>query len=444
MHYVIIGGDAAGMSAAMQIWKHDKTAKITILEAGNTYSYGQCGLPYVISGDIAEVSDVIARTPEDYFNFGMKAHIYTRVTKVDPTIKKVHGFHVRTGESFTYSYDKLLIATGAAPVKPHWPGSDLQNLHVLKTIDDTQEIMDNLRGDVGHVSIIGGGYIALEMAEAFKKRDLDVHLFIRGKRMLRIFDEDMMSFVREEAESHHIHLHFEEEAKRFLGSEKVNQIETNKGIYDTDLVLIAAGVRPSIEFLQETNIKTAVKQAVEVNEWMETNIDDIYAAGDCATAYHRLLQTNVHIPLGTTANKQGRIAGLNMVGKKRAFKGIIGTSILQFMNITLGRTGISETEAIDHHIPYETVMITASHIAGYFPGAKAIHVKLVFHKETRVLLGAQIIGESGVDKRIDVMVTAITNQMTIDDLEDLDLSYAPPYNGVWDPLQKAARKAAQS
>src|SRR5699024_6464378 len=242
----------------------------------------------------------------------MKSNIYTKVTKVDPKMKKVHGIHVRTGEPFTYSYDKLLVATGAEPVKPHWPGSDLQKLHVLKTIDDTKEIMENLTDDVERVSIIGGGYIALEMAEAFRKRDLGVQIFIRGDRMLRIFDEDMMSFVREEAENHQIDLHFEEEAKRFLGSEKVNQIETNKGIYDTDLVLIAAGVRPSIDFLQGTDVKTGEKHAIETNEWMETNLRDIYAAGDCATAYHRVLEENVHIPLGTTANKQGRIAGLNM------------------------------------------------------------------------------------------------------------------------------------
>lgn len=442
MHYVIIGGDAAGMSAAMQILKHGEKANITILEAGDTYSYGQCGLPYYVGGTFADVNDVIARTPENYREFGMKAHVFTKVTAVNPITKKVSGIHTRTGEPFTYAYDKLLIATGGHPVIPNWPGNDLENIFPIKSIHDAMTIKERITSKkVQHVTIIGAGYIGVEMAEAFAKQGLHVRMLVRGKQLLKMFDPHMAKHITEEAEKYGIAIHFEENTERFIGDATVKQVETDKGIYETDLVLVATGISPSIDFLKQTTIETGDKSAIVTNEWMETNIPDVYAAGDCAVAYHRILQKHVYIPLGTTANKQGRIAGLNMVGRKRSFKGIVGTSILQFMDLSLGKTGLSEEEAKAVSIPYEAVTVEVANQSDYFPTASTMHVKILYELGTRKLLGAQIIGKSGVDKRLDVLVTAITNEMTIDDLEDLDLAYAPPYNTVWDPIQKAARKA---
>lgn len=442
MHYVIIGGDAAGMSAAMQIFKHDQDANITILEAGDTYSYGQCGLPYFVSGEFHDIHDVIARTPKNYRDFGMKAHIFTKVTAINPQLKQVHGTHIRTDESFTYTYDKLLIATGAHPVMPDWPGNTLQQIYTIKTIHDATTIKAAVEAKKRDVTIIGAGYIAMEMAEAFAKQGLHVRMLVRGNQLLKMFDEDMAVHVKEEAEKHYIKIHFHENTERFIGETTVKQVETDKGVYDTDLVLVATGVAPNVAFIEQTTIETGDKQAIRTDAQMKTNLEHIYAAGDCTLAYHRLLQKHVYMPLGTTANKQGRIAGLNMVGKERDFKGIVGTSILQFMDLSLGKTGLSAREAEAASIPYETVTIDVAHMADYFPNTETIHVKLIYAKKTRQLLGGQFIGKAGVDKRIDVIATAITNNMTIDDLEDLDLSYAPPYNTVWDPVQKAARKAA--
>ncbi|GAE45981.1 pyridine nucleotide-disulfide oxidoreductase [Mesobacillus boroniphilus JCM 21738] len=250
----------------------------------------------------------------------------------------------------------------------------------------------------------------------------------------------MAELIHEEAVKQNIVLKMGESVEAFGGSEHVESVKTDKGEYETDLVLVAVGVKPNILFLEGTGIKISVNGAIQVNAYMQTSIKDIYAAGDCATQYHRVKEKDDHVPLGTHANKQGQIAGLNMVDVHKTFKGIVGTSIIKFFDLTLGRTGLSEKEANLLNIPYGSVTITAADIAGYYPDDKKMKLKLVYHKATHKILGGQIIGENGVDKRIDVLATAIFHSMTIDELLDLDLAYAPPYNGVWDPIQQAARR----
>ena len=441
MKVIIIGGDAAGMSAAMQIVRNSSGHEITVLEKGGVYSYGQCGLPYVISGKIESTDKLIARTQSTFKEkYGIDARVFHEVQKVDTENKTVSGINHQDDETFSLSYDRLLIATGVGSVVPNWEGVTLPGVFTLKTIPDAKAIMDYLEKDIENVTVIGGGYIGLEMAESFAELGKKVTIIERNEQLAKIFDREMAELIHKEALMQNIVLKLGESVESFDGSDHVEYVKTDKGMYETDLVLVAVGVKPNTAFLEGTGIKTSVNGAIQVNAYMQTSIEDVYAAGDCATHYHRVKQKDDHIPLGTHANKQGQIAGLNMVNIHKTFKGVVGTSIIKFFNLTLGRTGISETEANMLHIPCGTVTITSKDIAGYYPDDKKMTLKLVYHKETYKVLGGQIIGENGVDKRIDVLATAIFHEMTTDELLDLDLAYAPPYNGVWDPIQQAARR----
>ena len=440
MHYVIIGGDAAGMSAAMEIVRNDPTAQITTLEKGSIYSYGQCGLPYVVGKHVTSTTDVIARSVEAFRNkYGINAKIGYEVKKVDTTNKTVSGEIVETKDTFSIRYDRLLIATGASPITPNWEGGSLAGIHTIKTIPDTEAIIADLE-NVQHVTIIGGGYIGLEMAENFRAIEKKVRIIQRGHQLAKIFDKEQASIIHEEAKRQQVEVLLDQEVQSFTGEGRVSSVVTDKGSYSTDLVLIAIGVKPSTEFLKGTGINTASNGAILVNAHLQTNVEDVYAAGDCATHFHRIKQKDDYIPLGTTANKQGRLAGLNMIGRQEEFKGVVGTSIMKFFDLTLAKTGISEIEARQLGIAYETHVQQTSDIAGYFPGKETMQIKVIYQKDNQLLLGGQIIGGNGVDKRIDVLATALFHQMTFSDLLDLDLSYAPPFNGVWDPLQQLAKR----
>ncbi|WP_226646102.1 CoA-disulfide reductase [Mesobacillus subterraneus] len=441
MKILIIGGDAAGMSAAMQMVRNSSGHEITVLEKGGVYSYGQCGLPYVISGKIESTDKLIARTQSDFKEkYGIDARVFHEVQKVDAENKTVSGINHSNGETFSLAFDRLLIATGVSSVIPKWEGVTLPGIFSLKTIPDAKAIMDYLEEDIKNVTVIGGGYIGLEMAESFAELGKKVTIIERNEQLAKIFDPDMAELIHEEAVKQNIVLKMSESVEAFGGSDHVESVKTDKGEYETDLVLVAVGVKPNTSFLEGTGIKTIGNGAIQVNAYMQTSVEDIYAAGDCATKYHRVKEKDDHVPLGTHANKQGQIAGLNMVDVHKTFKGIVGTSIIKFFDLTLGRTGLSEKEASMLNIPYGSVTITATDIAGYYPDDKKMKLKLVYHKETHKVLGGQIIGENGVDKRIDVLATAIFHSMTTEELLDLDLAYAPPYNGVWDPIQQGARR----
>lgn len=442
MKYVIIGGVAAGMSAAMEIYRTDDSADITVLERGQDYSYGQCGLPYVVNDLISSTDKVIARTVEDFRNkYQINARTNTIVIDVDVDHQEVIAIDTVTNEEFTVAYDRLLIATGADPIKPNWDGIDLEGIHTFKTITDTNNLLSDLTDDVKQVTVIGAGYIGLELADALKSRGLDVRLIQREDQVAEIFDRDMAVLVQNEAEKQGIEIILEETVKGFSGNDRVEAVMTDKQTYSTDLVLLAIGVKPNTEFLNDTGIHKLPNGALIVNAYQETSIKHIYAAGDCATHYHRIKQQHDYIPLGTTANKQGRIAGANMAGRRIAFKGVVGSSIIKFFDLSLGRTGLNENEAKQLNLPYTIISSVTNSHAGYYPGAEKLNLRLIYHTETKQLLGGQIIGKKGVDKRIDVLATALYAELTMSQLLDLDLSYAPPYNGAWDPIQQLVRKS---
>ncbi|MFV8826309.1 FAD-dependent oxidoreductase [Alkalihalobacterium sp. APHAB7] len=442
MKYVIIGGDAAGMSAAMQIVRNEDNPTITTLERGGYYSYAQCGLPYVVGGHIPSTEKLIARDVETFREkYKIDARTYHEVNQIDTNEKTVSGFNLKNNERFTIEYDKLLIATGADPVIPNWKGRDLKGIHTIKTIPDIKDLQENLSQHVKKATIIGGGYIGLEMAENLVDIGLEVAIIEQQNQLATIFDEDMANLIHDEAKKHGVHLYLNESVQSFEGADGVVQkINTNQQQIDTDLVIIAVGARPNTGFLKDTDLHFFANGAIIVDAYMKTNLEDVWAAGDCATQFHRVKQKNDHIPLGTHANKQGRVAGLNMVGIPRLFKGVTGTSILKFFDLTLARTGLNETEVQQLGLKYEIISGETLHIAGYYPDPKRLQLKMIYDKATTRLLGAQVIGEEGVDKRIDVLSVALHHNMTVAELEDLDLAYAPPYNGVWDPIQQLIRR----
>ncbi|MGY4688402.1 FAD-dependent oxidoreductase [Salibacterium sp. K-3] len=441
MKFVIIGGDAAGMSAAMQIIRNVEDAEVTTLEAGGIYSYAQCGLPYIIGGEVESTENLIARDVETFREkYGIDARVYHHVETVDTEKQVVSGKDLNNGTPFEMPYDKLLVATGGAPVLPDWPGRNLKGVHTLKTIPDIESITGDL-DNVRDVTIIGGGYIGLELAENLVETGRDVRIIERNNRIAKMFDPDMTPLIHEEAGKHGVELCLEESVTTLEGEERVEAVRTSSNRYETDLVIVTAGIRPNTECLKHTGIHLWDNGAVQVDAYMQTNVNNVYAAGDCAVQYHRMKEKNDYVPLGTHANKQGRAAGKNMAGIPKAFQGIVGTSILRFFDLTLAKTGLNETEARAMQFPYDTVTHRASDKAGYFEGKKPLHLKLLYRTDTEEVIGGQVIGESGAAKRIDVLAATLFHRMTLDEYEDLDLSYAPPYNGVWDPIQQTVRRA---
>ncbi|MGE6517124.1 FAD-dependent oxidoreductase [Lysinibacillus sphaericus] len=439
MKYVIIGGDAAGMSAAMEIYRNVPGAEITSLERGFIYSYGQCGLPYVVDGRISSTKRLIARDVETFRDkYGIDARIGHEVEQIDVDKQLVLGTQA-SGEPFEIAYDKLLIATGANPTMPVKKGADLAGVHTVKTIPQLEDLLSDLTPDIEHVTIMGGGYIGLEMAETIHACGKKVRLIQRGSHVAKILDEELAQHVHDEAKKQDIELLLNTTVQAFEGNGRVERVVTEAEALDTDLVIVATGIKPNTQFLEGTGIALAKNGAVIVNRHLETSVENIYAAGDCATHFNIVKERLDYIPLGTTANKQGRLAGLNMAGKFAPFRGIVGTSIVKFFNLSVGTTGINERMAKKLGYEYEAYKLSARHIAGYYPGAQRLYIKIVVRKRDQQLLGVQIVGPAGVDKRIDVFATALYNKMTLPDLLDLDLAYAPPYNGVWDPLQQAAR-----
>ena len=434
MKYVIIGGDAAGMTAAMEIVRNNKKAQITTLEQTEIYSYGQCGLPYVVDGRIPSTDNLIARSVQVFREkYGIDARTGHKVTHVDA------GKQIVYGEGFEVPYDKLLIATGATPIMPKWDNITLAGIHTIKTIPQMHDLLRDAT-EAKKVAVIGGGYIGLEMAEVLKEAGKDVCIIQRGAQLAKMLDADMVHHVHEQAVQHDIAVYLDTAVTGFNGDAQVEAVVTNKGTIEADLVIVAVGVKPSTDFLADTAILRLKNGAIVVDPHMVTSVENIYAAGDCATHFNRVKQSADYVPLGTTANKQGRIAGLSMAGKFVRFKGITGTSILKFFDLAIATTGLNEVSAQQLNRSYHVYELTANHIAGYYPEPKPLFIKVLVEKKTERLLGAQIIGEAGVDKRIDVFATALMQELTLRDLLDLDLAYAPPFNGVWDALQQLAKR----
>ena len=440
---VVIGGVAAGMSAASRARRRNPNMEVIVLEKTGYISYGSCGLPYYVADMIKDHNKLIIIPPKiAREKRGIDVRLFHEAVEINPSEKWVKAVHSESKERITFPYDKLIVSTGAGAAKPPIPGIDSKHIYVLRTLTDGVALKSYIDSGVPQKAVIvGAGYIGLEMTEAFRIRGLEVTMVEMLPNILGTMDAEINAIVENELEKKEVKLYKDSTVSSF----EANEAGEVKGVIledgrrlEADLVLVATGIKPQVKFAEACGIQLGPTGAVAVNEKQETNIPDIYAAGDCAEARHLVTGKPAYIPLGTTANKQGRVAGENAAGGKGFFKGIVGTAVFKTFELEVARTGLSSVEAEKHGFNFVTAAITDKCCAGYYPGASAITIKLVMNKDDGRLLGAMMVGQRGVSKRIDVFATALYNKMTVEQISQLDLSYAPPFAPVWDPILIAA------
>ena len=443
--YVIIGGDAAGMSAATKIRRLQPDAELVVFEKGPHISFAACGMPYWISGVIEDGRKLQILTPEiAREKRNIEVLVGHEVTSIDTSNKNVEVHNLATGEAFIETYDTLLLATGARAIVPPIPGVDIEGVFTLRSLADGHRIKNYVsEHEIKHATIIGGGHIGLEMAEAFRHLNIDVSMVVRGKQIAPSMDKELLEGVTENVIEHGVDLQFETTVNTIQKSNDRLQITTSTGELETDILLISTGVRPNAELAIEAGVNVGKSGAILINEQMQTNVESIFAAGDCAEHNHRVLGESRWIPMAPSANKGGRVAGENMAGVSTKFPGILGTAVAKVFDFTIAQTGLTEKQAnqIETLGEFETTTITGGSRAHYYPGSTPLTVKLVVEKNTKRVLGAQMIGKSDVAKRLDVLATAITARMTTEDIGMLDLTYAPPVAPVYDPIHIAANVA---
>jgi NADPH-dependent 2,4-dienoyl-CoA reductase/sulfur reductase-like enzyme len=440
---VVIGGVAAGMSAASKARRLQPDLPIIVFEKSGFVSYGACGMPYYLSGVIPDHNKMVIRTPEKYRQkMDITVRIRHEVLAIDIKAKHVHVKDLATGETFFQPYGKLIYATGARPIVPDLPGITLPGVHTLRTMEDGLALRRALDSpDVKRIVIMGGGYIGLEVAENLRLLGKEVRILEQAERVLINFDADFSAIVHQELLRQGVLVHTKEPVTAFLGEERLSAVRTNQGEYPCDLAVLSVGVRPNCELAAAAGIKTGFKGAVVVDRQMRTNIPDIYAAGDCAETYHRLLEKNVYIPLGTTANRQGRLAGQAACGQSEDFPGVLGTATAKIFDLAVALTGLTEQAAKEDGFAAMATVVTTLDHAIYYPNPRKIMIKLVYERKTSRLLGGQIIGHEGVAHRADILACAITAGMTLAELGEVDMCYAPPYKGVWEAVVVAANVA---
>ena len=443
MKVIIVGGVAAGMSAAAKLKRANKEAQITVYEKSRHVSFGACGLPYFVGNFFEDSQKMIARTVEQFNASGITVNIEHVVLNVDTDNKCITVKNLLTGETFTDTYDKLMIATGASAIIPPINNVDLKHVYTLKSMEDGEALKHAMQNEaLKRVAIVGAGFIGLEVVEAAKQYGKEVHVFQLNDRVLvDTFDKEITDLLEEELRAHDVHLHLSQTVTELVGDQAVTQIKTNDETFDVDIVVLTAGVRPNTSFLKDTKIEMLRNGALVIDHEGRTSIEDIYAAGDCASINHILKPEPAYIPLATVANKMGRIIGENLAGAHHTFNGSLASACLKVMNLEAGRTGLSEQEAINLGINYKTVFITDMNQTSYYPGQSKINVKLIYNADTKVILGGQIVGRKDAVQRVNVLATAIFAGLTTDQLAMLDLCYAPPFARTWDVLNIAGSVA---
>lgn len=433
----MIGGDAGGMSAASTAARRDPELEVVVIERGVRTSYAACGIPYVVGGELDDLERLVVRSPQQFRDKqGFDVRMRHEAVAIDIGSSSVEVRDLDGGTTSAVPYDELLIATGARPMKPPIPGIDGAGIHTVQTLGDTAKLVEIAEsGTCDRVVVVGGGYIGLEMAEAFWRRGSHVIVLDVAPQVMRTLDPDMAELVSAEMVDKGIEVRL---GVTITGFEPGVVVTTDEQIA-ADLVILGMGVVPNGELAAEAGIVTGVKGAVSVDRRQRTSVENIWSAGDCAESFHRVLGAPVHIALGTVANRHGRVAGINIGGGYAAFPGVLGTAITRVCDLEISRTGLGEQEAIAAGFEVDLSMITSSTRAHYYPGNSKMNVKLVAEAGTGRLLGGQITGGPGAAKRIDTVATAIWAGMTAGDITDVDLSYAPPFSPVWDPVAIAAR-----
>ena len=440
MKVVIVGGVAGGATAAARIRRLDEQAEIVVFERSGYISYANCGLPYYIGDVITDPEELTLQTPESFFSrFRVDMKVRHEVTAIHPERKTVSVKNLETDEVFEESYDKLILSPGAKPTQPRLPGVGIDKLFTLRTVEDTFRIKEYINQNHPKSAVLaGGGFIGLELAENLRELGMDVTIVQRPKQLMNPFDADMASMIHSEMRKHGV--------KLALGYTVEGFEERNGGVdvllkdnapLHADMVVLAIGVTPDAALAREAGLELGIKGSIVVNDRMETSVPDIYAAGDAVQVKHYVTGEDALISLAGPANKQGRIIADNICGGDSRYLGSQGSSVIKVFDMTAATTGINETNARKAGLDVDTVILSPMSHAGYYPGGKVMTMKVVFEKGTYRLLGAQIVGYDGVDKRIDVLATAIHAGLKATQLKDLDLAYAPPYSSAKDPVNMA-------
>ena len=440
MKVVIVGGVAGGATAAARIRRLNEQAEIVVFERSGYISYANCGLPYYIGDVITDRSELTLQTPESFFSrFRVSMRVRHEVTAIHPEKKEVTVKNLETGEEFEESYDKLILSPGAKPTQPRFPVADLDKVFTLRTVEDTLRIKEYINESHPKSAVlVGGGFIGLELADNLRELGMDVTVVEYAKQLMTPFDSDMAAFIHNEMRKHGV--------KLVLGRAVEGLEEADGGVdvllkdeqpLRADMVILAIGVSPETTLAKDAGLELGIKGSIVVNDRMETSISDIYAVGDAVQVKHFVTGQDALISLAGPANKQGRIAADNICGGDSHYTGSQGSSVIKIFGMTAATTGVNETNARKTGLDVDTVILSPMSHAGYYPGGKVMTMKVVFEKATYRLLGAQIVGYEGVDKRIDVLATAIRAGMKATELKDLDLAYAPPYSSAKDPVNMA-------
>ena len=439
MKVIIIGGIAAGMSAAAKFKRLSPNDDVVVYEKGDIVSFGACGLPYYVGDFFDDSREMIARTPEAFREAGVEIHTKHEVTNVDFSNKKVTVKNLNTNEVLEESYDKLMIASGARAIIPPIKNIDLENVVTLKSMDDGNKLRELMSKEENKkIAIIGAGFIGLEAAEAAKHRGKEVTVIQLQDRVLQeVFDKDITDLLEEELRENGVNLLLSETVTELIGDGKVSKVKTNKREIEADIVILATGVKPNTDFLNCDEIKMIRNGAIVVDKYGRTSVEDVYAAGDCATINSLITDREIYVPLATGANKLGRIVGENLAGQNNSFQGSMASSCIKVMDMEAARTGLSEKEVLNLGFNYKTKFITDMNQTSYYPGRERIYVKLIYDAHTRVILGGQVAGYKDAVQRCNVLAACIYAKMTTEQLGMLDLCYAPPFSRTWDVLNVA-------
>lgn len=440
MKVVIVGGVAAGATAAARLRRWDEQAEILIFERSGYISYANCGLPYYIGDVITDPEALTLQSPEQFFaRFRVQVRVRHEVTALHPERKTVSVTDLATGRTFEESYDKLILAPGARPTQPRLPGVGLERVFTLRTVEDTFRIKEFIQKNKPRSAVLaGGGFIGLELAENLRELGMEVTIVQRPKQLMNPFDADMAALIHAEMRRHGVQL--------ALGSTVEGFAPTNRGVevlrkdepsLQADMVVLAIGVTPDTALAKSAGLALGIKDSILVNDRMETSVPDVYAAGDAVQVRHAVTGQDALISLAGPANKQGRIIADNICGMDSRYTGSQGSSVVKVFSMTAAATGVNEKNARNAGFDPEAVILSPMSHAGYYPGGRLMTMKLVYDKPTLRVLGAQIVGYEGVDKRIDVLATAIHAGMTAPQLKELDLAYAPPYSSAKDPVNMA-------
>ncbi|WP_432103437.1 FAD-dependent oxidoreductase [Streptomyces sp. bgisy091] len=447
---VVVGGDAAGMSAASQArrLKGPDEMSIVAFERGDFTSYSACGIPYWVSGDVEGPDALVARTPEEHRARSIDLRMRTEVTELDVAGRRVRALDRESGETYWTEYDRLVIATGARPVRPPIPGIDAPGVHGVQTLGDGRALLDSLDQARGRRAVVvGAGYIGVEMAEAMLKRGFEVTVLNRGEQPMATLDPDMGRLVHEAMDGLGITTVNGAEVTRIgTGPDgRVAEVRTGRDTYPAEVVVLGIGVEPETALAREAGLPIGPHGGLLTDQSMRVvGRDDIWAGGDCVEVMDLVARRTRHIALGTHANKHGQIIGSNVGGGYGTFPGVVGTAVSKVCDLEIARTGLREKDARAAGLRFVTATIESTGRAGYYPGAESMTVKMLAEYRTGRLLGVQIVGRDGAAKRVDVAAVALTAGMTVEAMTALDLGYAPPFSPVWDPVLVAARKAVSA